>query len=280
MPVLRPTSVDQLLDILANDPSASLLAGGTDLMVEVNLHGRRPATVVSLRSLDELTEWSHRSGRVTIGAGLPYADMEKGPLAQLVPALAQAARTVGSPQIRAAGTIGGNLGTCSPAGDTLPVLAALNATIHVLHRDGVRDVPFSDFMVGVKRNCLRPGEIVHSVTVPVVEGWQGYAKVGTRNAMVISTASACLVHDSVEGLVSIALGAVGPTIIRATEAESWLARNVSLRGSLSISSDIATEFGRRVSTEARPISDHRSTADYRRHAISVLARRLLERAAI
>ena len=280
MPVLRPTSVDQLLDILANDPSASVLAGGTDLMVEVNLHGRRPATVVALRSLEELTEWSHRSGRVTIGAGLPYADMEKGPLAQLVPALAQAARTVGSPQIRAAGTIGGNLGTCSPAGDTLPVLAALNATIHVLHRDGVRDVPFSDFMVGVKRNCLRPGEIVHSVTVPVVEGWQGYAKVGTRNAMVISTASACLVHDSVEGLVSIALGAVGPTIIRATEAESWLARNVSLRGSLSISSDIATEFGRRVSAEARPISDHRSTADYRRHAISVLARRLLERAAI
>ncbi|MFZ9674853.1 MAG: FAD binding domain-containing protein [Ilumatobacteraceae bacterium] len=280
MPVLRPTSVDQLLDILANDPSASLLAGGTDLMVEVNLHGRRPATVISVRSLEELTEWSHRSGRVTIGAGLPYADMEKGPLAQLVPALAQAARTVGSPQIRAAGTIGGNLGTCSPAGDTLPVLAALNATIHVLHRDGVRDVPFSDFMVGVKRNCLRPGEIVHSVTVPVVEGWQGYAKVGTRNAMVISTASACLVHDSVEGLVSIALGAVGPTIIRATEAESWLARNVSLRGSLSISSDIATEFGRRVAAEARPISDHRSTADYRRHAISVLARRLLERAAI
>ncbi|MFZ9158477.1 MAG: FAD binding domain-containing protein [Ilumatobacteraceae bacterium] len=279
MPVLRPTSVDQLLDILANDPSASLLAGGTDLMVEVNLHGRRPATVVALRALEELTEWSHRSGRVTIGAGLPYADMEKGPLAQLVPALAQAARTVGSPQIRAAGTIGGNLGTCSPAGDTLPVLAALNATIHVLHRDGVRDVPFSDFMVGVKRNCLRPGEIVHSVTVPVVEGWQGYAKVGTRNAMVISTASACLVHDSVEGLVSIALGAVGPTIIRAAEAESWLARNVSLRGSLSISSDIATEFGRRVAAEARPISDHRSTADYRRHAISVLARRLLERAA-
>ena len=279
MPVLRPTSVDQLLDILANDPSASLLAGGTDLMVEVNLHGRRHATVVSVRSLEELTEWSHRSGRVTIGAGLPYADMEKGPLAHLVPALAQAARTVGSPQIRAAGTIGGNLGTCSPAGDTLPVLAALNATIHVLHRDGVRDVPFSDFMIGVKRNCLRPGEIVHSVTVPVVEGWQGYAKVGTRNAMVISTASACLVHDAVEGLVSIALGAVGPTIIRATEAESWLARNVSLRGSLSISSDIATEFGRRVSAEARPISDHRSTADYRRHAISVLARRLLERAA-
>ena len=248
-------------------------------MVEVNLHGRRPATVVSVRSLEELTEWSHRSGRVTIGAGLPYADMEKGPLAHLVPALAQAARTVGSPQIRAAGTIGGNLGTCSPAGDTLPVLAALNATIHVLHRDGVRDVPFSDFMIGVKRNCLRPGEIVHSVTVPVVEGWQGYAKVGTRNAMVISTASACLVHDAVEGLVSIALGAVGPTIIRATEAESWLARNVSLRGSLSISSDIATEFGRRVAAEARPISDHRSTADYRRHAISVLARRLLERAA-
>ena len=243
------------------------------------LHGRRPSTVIPVRGLSELREWSLRKGIVTIGAALPYADMETGPLAELVPALAQAARTVGSPQIRAAGTIGGNLGTCSPAGDTLPVLSALGATIHVLHRDGARDVAMADFMVGVKRNCLAPGEFVHSVSVPVVEGWQGYAKVGTRNAMVISTASACLVHDADEGHVAIALGAVGPTIIRAKEAEAWLARAVSLRGKLSIDDAMATEFGRRVAAECRPITDHRSTAEYRRHAISVLARRLLERAA-
>ena len=279
MPVVSPRSVDELLDLLAENPEANVLSGGTDLMVEVNLHGRRPTTVIPVRGLSELREWSLRKGIVTIGAALPYADMETGPLAELVPALAQAARTVGSPQIRAAGTIGGNLGTCSPAGDTLPVLSALGATIHVLHRDGARDVAMADFMVGVKRNCLAPGEFVHSVSVPVVEGWQGYAKVGTRNAMVISTASACLVHDADEGHVAIALGAVGPTIIRAKEAEAWLARAVSLRGKLSIDDAMATEFGRRVAAECRPITDHRSTAEYRRHAISVLARRLLERAA-
>ena len=279
MPVVNPRSVDELLDLLAENPEANVLSGGTDLMVEVNLHGRRPSTVIPVRGLSELREWSLRKGIVTIGAALPYADMETGPLAELVPALAQAARTVGSPQIRAAGTIGGNLGTCSPAGDTLPVLSALGATIHVLHRDGARDVAMADFMVGVKRNCLTPGEFVHSVSVPVVEGWQGYAKVGTRNAMVISTASACLVHDADEGHVAIALGAVGPTIIRAQEAEAWLARTVSLRGKLSVDDATATEFGRRVAAECRPITDHRSTAEYRRHAISVLARRLLERAA-
>ncbi|MFM8846833.1 MAG: FAD binding domain-containing protein [Actinomycetota bacterium] len=278
MPVLSPRSVDDLLELLAENPEASVLSGGTDMMVEVNLHGRRPTTVIPVRGLPELREWSHRRGVVTIGAALPYADMESGPLADLLPALAQAARTVGSPQIRAAGTIGGNLGTCSPAGDTLPVLAALDATVHILHRDGGRDVAFADFMTGVKRNCLLPGEFVHSVSVPVVSGWQGYAKVGTRNAMVISTASACLVHDADEGRVALAMGAVGPTILRASAAETWLARTTSLRGPVRIDPSIAEEFGRRAAAECRPITDHRSTADYRRHAVSVLARRLLERA--
>jgi CO/xanthine dehydrogenase FAD-binding subunit len=277
---MRPTSVDHLLNLLADNADASLLAGGTDLMVEVNLHGRRPHTVIPVGGLPELREWHHRaaSGTVTIGAALAYSDMEKGPLAELVPALAQAARTVGSPQIRAAGTIGGNLGTCSPAGDILPVLSAMNATVHVLHRDHSRDVPFSDFMTGVKRNCLAPGEIVHSVTVPVIRGWQGYAKVGTRNAMVISTASACLVHDADEGHVALALGAVAPTIVRANAAEAWLSARLDLRGRFSVDSNLANEFGRIAATECSPITDHRSTAEYRRHAVSVLARRLLERA--
>ncbi|MCE2763878.1 MAG: FAD binding domain-containing protein [Ilumatobacteraceae bacterium] len=281
MPVLRPRSVDHLLELLADTPDVSVLAGGTDMMVEINLHGRRPGTVLPIGSLEELREWEHqrRAGTVTIGAAVPYADMETGELAELVPALAQAARTVGSPQIRAAGTIGGNLGTCSPAGDILPVLSALDAVIHVLHRDHSRDVHFSDFMTGVKRNSLRPGEFVHSVTVPVTRGWQGYAKVGTRNAMVISTASACLVHDAVEGHVALALGAVAPTIVRASRAEAWLSKQIDLRGSFSVSVETAQEFGRRAASETSPISDHRSTADYRRHAVSVLARRLLERSA-
>lgn len=279
MPVLIPRNVDELVEVFQNHPSAKLLAGGTDFMVEVNLHGRKPDTMISLRQVKELSEWSVRpsQARITIGAGVPYAEMEVGEIARLVPALAQAARTVGSPQIRAAGTLGGNLGTCSPAGDSLPVLAALNATIHVIGPEGNRDIDFVDFMVGVKKNCLQPSEFVHSVSMPIVDGWQGYAKVGTRNAMVISTASACLVRDSDEGFVSIALGSVGPTIIRAHNAEAWLMKTTSLRAGAQLEASVAQEFGRRVSLESRPIDDHRSTADYRRHAIGVLARRLLTR---
>ncbi len=279
MPVLIPRSVDELVEIFQDHPTAKLLAGGTDYMVEVNLHGRKPETMISLRKVKELTEWSVRptQSRITIGAGVPYADMEIGEIARLVPALAQAARTVGSPQIRAAGTIGGNLGTCSPAGDSLPVLAALNATIHVIGPDGNRDIEFVNFMVGVKKNSLLPSEFVHSVSLPIVEGWQGYAKVGTRNAMVISTASACLVRDSDEGFVSIALGSVGPTIIRAHDAEAWLMKATSLRDGAQLEPSIAQEFGRRVAQESRPIDDHRSTAEYRRHAVGVLAQRLLLR---
>ena len=279
MPVLIPRNVDELVEVFQNHPSAKLLAGGTDFMVEVNLHGRKPDTMISLRQVKELSEWSVRpsQARITIGAGVPYAEMEVGEIARLVPALAQAARTVGSPQIRAAGTLGGNLGTCSPAGDSLPVLAALNATIHVIGPEGNRDIDFVDFMVGVKKHCLQPSEFVHSVSMPIVDGWQGYAKVGTRNAMVISTASACLVRDSDEGFVSIALGSVGPTIIRAHNAEAWLMKTTSLRAGAQLEASVAQEFGRRVSLESRPIDDHRSTADYRRHAIGVLAQRLLTR---
>ena len=279
MPVLIPRSVDELVEVFQEHPAAKLLAGGTDYMVEVNLHGRKPETMISLRQVKELTEWSVRTSqsRITIGAGVPYADMEVGEIARLVPALAQAARTVGSPQIRAAGPIGGNLGTCSPAGDSLPVLAALNATIHVIGPDGNRDIEFVNFMVGVKKNSLLPSEFVHSVSLPIIEGWQGYAKVGTRNAMVISTASACLVRDSDEGFVSIALGSVGPTIIRAHDAEAWLMKATSLRDGAQLEPSIAQEFGRRVAQESRPIDDHRSTAEYRRHAVGVLAQRLLLR---
>lgn len=277
MSVLVPTTLAELTAALAADPSATLLSGGTDLMVEVNLHGRRPTSVVSLARVPELHTWHTDGSTVTIGAAVPYADMERGELARLVPALAQAARTVGSPQIRAAGTLGGNLGTCSPAGDGLPVLAALDATVNIVSGTGERAVPFAEFMVGVKRNSLRSGEFIRSVTVPVVDGWQGYAKVGTRNAMVIATASTCLVRDRRNASVAVALGAVGPTILRCPDAEGWLRTRVDLAGSTPPDQAIASEFARLVAAAARPIDDHRSTASYRRHAVGVLASRLLTR---
>lgn len=287
MPIAVPTELDEVLSHLGAHPDALLLQGGTDVMVEINMHHRQPAqSVVALRRVAALRTWQHEphhgdheSGVVTIGAGVPYAEMERGRLAELLPALAEAARTVGSPQIRAAGTLGGNLGTCSPAGDGLPVLFALDAVVHLRSLAGARDVPVSDFMTGVKRNALEPGELITAVTVPVLQGWQGYAKVGVRNAMVIATASACLAVDAERDGVRLALGAVGPTIIRCRDTEAWLASEVDLgREEPEIADDLAAEFGRRAAAEARPIDDHRSTAAYRRHAVSVLATRLLKRA--
>jgi len=235
--------------------------------------------IIALRHVKELTTWSVNETHIRIGSGVPYAAIEKGDIAVLLPALAQASRTVGSPQIRAVGTIGGNLGTCSPAGDTLPVLSALDATVHLQSQNSQREVSIHDFMLGVKRNARAVNEIITDISIPIANGYQGYSKVGVRNAMVISVASACLAHNPSSRSVHIALGAVGPTIIRAREAEAWLSSHANL-AQLDANTDDSTihEFGRRVALEARPITDHRSTADYRKHAIGVLAQRLLKRA--
>jgi CO/xanthine dehydrogenase FAD-binding subunit len=279
MTVLVPESLEEALDALARVPDATVLAGGTDAMVEVNFGHRRPTSVVSISRIAALKGWQHDliDATVRIGAGVTYTELMEQTLASLVPALAEAARTVGSPQIRNAGTIGGNLGTCSPAGDALPVLSALDATVELASANGRRQLSIHDFMVGVKRTAIEPGEIIVATTVPVLAGGQCYAKVGVRNAMVISTASAAIVTDPEARFVRIALGAVGPTIIRARDAESWVVDRVDWNGA-PIADEVAREFGERVADEARPIDDHRSTAAYRRHAVSVLARRLLVRA--
>ena len=273
MPVFIPSSLVEATHLLSNNPSAHLLTGGTDLMVEVNFNHRHPETVISLRKVPEFQQWNvdNITGLVHIGSSVPYAMMEHGELSQALPALAEAARTVGSPQIRAAGSLGGNLGTCSPAGDSLPVLSALDAVIHLQSETASRSVTFADFMVGPKKTSRLPNEIISGVTIPLINGWQGYAKVGVRNAMVISIASVCLaIHD---GNVRVALGSVGPTIIRGSESEAWI-NSVGLEN---VDLSVAKEFGERVRAESRPINDHRSTAEYRRHAVGVLATRLLLR---
>jgi CO/xanthine dehydrogenase FAD-binding subunit len=258
---------------------ARLIQGGTDLMVEINFNHVKPTTMISLRDVASLrTIRRDQPGTLSIGSGVPYSVIEGEPVLSDIPALAQAARTVGSPQIRAAGSLGGNLGTCSPAGDTLPVMFALDAMIHLNTLDSSRIVSIHDFMTGVKRSVRQHDEIITSIEFPIINGWQGYSKVGVRNAMVISVASACLVADHENANVRIALGSVGPTIIRCREAEAWLKSTQDLSAGQSISLDVANEFGRRAAGESSPIDDHRSTAQYRRHAISVLASRLLRKA--
>lgn len=278
MPVHLPDSVERAVGHLGEHPEASVLAGGTDLMVEVNDGHRRPdGDVVVVNRIAELRSWRRDGDAVTIGAAVTYREIETGPLAQLVPALAEASRTVGSPQIRNAGTLGGNLGTCSPAGDGLPVLAALDATVELASTTGRRTMSVADFMVGPKRTALRPGELVVSVTMPLVEGWQGYAKVGVRNAMVIAVASACVVLDRAQHRAAIALGSVGPTVLRCPEAEEVLEASIDW-SSFRVDDTALREVGAAVSAASRPITDHRSSAEYRRHAVGVLARRLVRRA--
>jgi CO/xanthine dehydrogenase FAD-binding subunit len=280
MPVHLPVTVDDAVEQLAADPAATVLAGGTDLMVEVNDGHRRPGgSVVVVNRIAELRSWRHDPVRstVTIGAAVRYLEMLDGPLADMVPALAEAARTVGSPQIRNAGTLGGNLGTCSPAGDGLPVLSALDAVVELASVSGRRTLPVGEFMLGVKRTALAPGEMIVAVTLPVVDGWQGYAKVGVRNAMVIAVASACVVLDRARRSVSVSLGSVGPTVLRCPDAEAHLVAGLDWT-TLTAEPAVLARFADLVSAASRPITDHRSSADYRRHAVGVLARRLVRRA--
>jgi CO/xanthine dehydrogenase FAD-binding subunit len=279
MTVIVAKELSTALAALREHADARLIQGGTDLMVEINFNHVKPTTMVSLRDIAALrTIQTDSQGIMSIGSGVPYSIIEGEPVLTAIPALAQAARTVGSPQIRAAGSLGGNLGTCSPAGDTLPVMFALDAMIHLNTLDSHRVVSIHDFMTGVKRSVRQHDEVITSIDFPIVRGWQGYSKVGVRNAMVISVASACLVADHDNANVRLALGSVGPTIIRCREAEAWLASSQDLTAGQTISLDVANEFGKRAAAESSPIDDHRSTAEYRRHAISVLASRLLRKA--
>lgn len=279
MAVIVAKELKTALSALREHEDARLIAGGTDLMVEINFNHVKPTTMISLRDIASLRSIRFDTPDIlSIGSGVPYLVIEGEPVLSAIPALAQAARTVGSPQIRAAGSLGGNLGTCSPAGDTLPVMFALDAMINLSSLDSTRIVSIHDFMTGVKRSVRQRDEIITSIDIPIIRGWQGYSKVGVRNAMVISVASACLVADHSNANVRIALGSVGPTIIRCRESEAWLKSAHDLTAGQSIPIDVANEFGRRAATESSPIDDHRSTAEYRRHAISVLASRLLRKA--
>lgn len=277
MTVLLPDSLDRACAQLADHPEAHVLAGGTDLMVEVNFGHRRPEAVLSLARVPELKGWGRDGDTLVLGAGVTYTELCDPAIAELSPALAQAARTVGSPQIRNAGTIGGNLGTGSPAGDTLPVLAALDATVELVSVTGRRTLPLADYCVGPKRTARDATEIIASVSLPVARGPQEYLKVGPRNAMVISVAGLAAVADLAGHRVAVGLGSVGPVPLRAPEAEAWVVDRIDWATARLVDAADATEFGTLVAAAARPIDDHRATAEYRRHCVSVLARRALTR---
>jgi CO/xanthine dehydrogenase FAD-binding subunit len=278
MEFLQPRSLEEALAAKAERPEAVPIAGGTDVMVELNFDRHRPEAVLDLTRVPELAEWDRDDGRLRVGAGVTYT-RAIAELAGPLPGLALASRTVGSPQIRNRGTIGGNLGSASPAGDCHPPLLATGAEVEVASTAGRRRVPVAEFFTGPKKSALQPDELILAVGVPAASGPQQFAKIGTRNAMVIAVCSFALVLDPEHRRVGTGIGSAGPTPLAATEAERFLQGVLDAEDLWSsrapIDDGAAARFGELAAASASPVDDVRGTAAYRVHALGVLARRTL-----
>ena len=278
MDFLRPDSWADALAAKAARPDAVPIAGGTDVMVELNFDRRRPAALLDLTRVDDLSQWYQQDGLVRLGAGVTFARLISE-LGEQLPGLAMASRTVGSPQIRNRGTVGGNLGTASPAGDAHPALLAAGAEVEVESVRGSRRMPVSDFYVGVKRNALQPDELIRAVWIAPATGPQQFSKIGTRNAMVIAVCAFGLALHPCRKTVGTGIGSAAPTPRMATRASAFAANALEeaglweSRGELPPS--LAKEFGEQVRAAASPIDDVRGSAAYRLHSLSVMARRCL-----
>lgn len=274
--VVRPRSWEEAIDIRSQRPELRPICGGTDVMVEINFDRSRPAGLLDLTGVDELASWIKVDDGATlrVGAGVTYTRVVRE-LGEFCPALTIAARTVGSPQIRNRGTLGGNLATASPAGDSHPALLACRARVEVESTRGVRILDIDDFFVGPKRSALADDELIRAVFVPVATGPQQFTKIGPRNAMVIATASFAVSLDRDLGVVGTGIGSAGPTPLRALAAEQLLQDALEGRWRDPGPPDrrVLAEFGALVARAASPIDDVRGTARYRHHALSVIGSR-------
>ncbi|GAA3061569.1 FAD binding domain-containing protein [Streptomyces glomeratus] len=278
MDFLRPATWEEALAAKAEHPTAVPIAGGTDVMVEINFDHRRPEYLMDLNRIGELHEWETEDDSVRLGASVPYSKiMER--LRTELPGLALASHTVASPQIRNRGGVGGNLGTASPAGDAHPALLAAGAEVEVASVRGTRLIPIDDFYTGVKRNALAPDELIRAVRVKKADGPQQYAKVGTRNAMVIAVCAFGLALHPETRTVRTGIGSAAPTPVRARAAEEFLNAALEEGGFWDngriITPSLARQFAELCAAACNPIDDVRGTATYRRHAVGVLARRTL-----
>ena len=274
MDLVQPLTWPEALAARAERPDLLPIAGGTDVMVDINFARIRPAGLLDLTRVDETASWSVDGDVLRIGAGVTYAQVQSD-LVGLAPGLAMASRTVGSPQIRNRGTVSGNLGSASPAGDAHPPLLAAGATVEVESVRGRRLVAASDFFTGVKRNALEPDELIRAVHVPVTGGPQQFAKIGTRNAMVIAVASFALALHPAARRVGTGIGSAAPTPRRAPAAEELLAEELDWDDRAPLDRSVVRRFGELVAAAADPIDDVRGSAAYRRHALAVLATRTL-----
>jgi CO/xanthine dehydrogenase FAD-binding subunit len=278
MEFLRPATWQEALAAKAEHPAAVPIAGGTDVMVEINFDHRRPAHLLDLNRIGELQEWEVGGDTVRLGASVPYTRILEDLRTEL-PGLALASRTVASPQIRNRGCVGGNLGTASPAGDAHPALLAGGAEVEAASVRGTRMIPIDDFYVGVKRNALAPDELIRAVHVKKATGPQQFSKVGTRNAMVIAVCAFGIALHPENRTVRTGIGSAAPTPIRARTAEEFVSAALEEAGLWEsggpVPPAVAGQFADLVAGAANPIDDVRGSASYRRHALAVMARRTL-----
>jgi CO/xanthine dehydrogenase FAD-binding subunit len=271
---VQPGTLAEAVEAKAAQRGALPLAGGTDVMVELNFDTHRPEALLDLNRVDELAQWWIEDGRLRLGAGVTYTRVIEE-LGAVLPGLAMASRTVGSPQIRNRGTVGGNLGAASPAGDAHPALLAADAEVELASVRGTRRLPVRDFFTGVKRNALESDELIAAVWITPPTGPQQFSKIGTRNAMVISVVAFGLALHPDRHAVGTGIGSAAPTPRRAAEAERFVAAELDWDGRRDLPEQLSREFGERVRAAASPIDDVRGSAAYRLHALSVLARRAL-----
>ncbi|MEV5482764.1 MULTISPECIES: FAD binding domain-containing protein [Streptomyces] len=278
MDFLRPASWEEALAAKAEHPTAVPIAGGTDVMVEINFDHRRPEYLLDLNRIGELNEWEVGEKTVRLGASVPYTQIMENLRAEL-PGLALASHTVASPQIRNRGGVGGNLGTASPAGDAHPALLAAGCEVEVESVRGRRMIPIDDFYTGVKRNAMAPDELIRSVHLPKADGPQQFSKVGTRNAMVIAVCAFGIALHPETRTVRTGIGSAAPTPVRAKEAEAFLTAALEEGGlwesGSPIPPSVAKQFAQLAAGACNPIDDVRGSAAYRRHAVGIMARRTL-----
>ena len=278
MEFLQPGTWAEALQMKAAHPQAVPVQGGTDVMIELNFDRYRPEYLLDLTRVSELRQWAPDNGRIWLGAGLTYTHILTE-LGGLLPGLAMASRTVGSPQIRNRGTVGGNLGAASPAGDSHPPLLAGYARMEVESVRGSRQIAADEFYTGVKRNALRPDELIKAVLMVPPAGPQQFCKIGTRNAMVISVVAFAVALHPDHRTVGTGIGSAAPTPRRALAAEEFLAQSLAADGLWESRGALPDATSRRfadlVADAASPIDDVRGTARYRIHSLSVMARRAL-----
>jgi len=258
---------------------AKLLAGGTDLLVELKFAAHGPEIIVDISRVDELKNITVIDEGLRIGALVTHAELMRSRIIRdMFPALADAAHSIGAVQTRNLGTLGGNLMTCVPSMDSGPTLMALDARVTYVSRRGHSQAPLADLFVAPRKTSLAPDELLTAIIIPKANLGKpvAFQKFGLRKGQalaLVNAAAAFWVDRDKNSFVQprIALGAVAPTVIRATRAEAFLEGKT-------ISDEAMAEAGRIAASEAKPISDFRASADYRRELIAVLTKRALESA--